>query len=252
MKVREINYVSPSQLAMFTTCPRKWWALYSGEVEVVKEPPTAAQNMGLAAHKILELSLKARIKGITSCMDPFKIIPYALKKYPLEGPERDMIPTLIQNAEHMGWYDRTDEKVKVEEKINYLINGKIKIGGRADKLELGNKYTRIVDLKSGKSPYDPQSLRKNWQAMLYSLPFLEEGKRAQAEFWFIRYKTEKQSVVFFDQDKPMIEKRIIEVVDKMEETTGSNYCKNNFCKWCPFYTECKKMKGKEIRTWKET
>ena len=251
MKVREVTYVSPSQLSMFETCPRKWWALYSGEVEVEKEPPTVAQNLGLAVHKVLELSLKARINGINRCMDPNKIIPYALKKYPVDGPEFDMIPTLIQNAEHMGWFDRTDENVRTEEKISYLINDKVKIGGRVDKLEIGNSITRVVDLKTGKRPFDPMTLRKNWQAKLYSLPHLSEGRRTIAEFWFIRYKTEKQCVAFYNHDKPLIEKSVLRIVDKMEEEDGSRYCKNNFCKWCPFYKECNKMKGKEIRSWKD-
>ena len=250
-KVREVTYCSPSQLSLFQQCPRQWWALYSGEVEVEKEPPTPAQNMGLAAHKVLELSLKARIEGIKKCEDPYKIIPYAIKKYPIVGQELNMIPELIKNAEGMGWFNKTDSNVKVEQKINYLINDKVKIGGRADKLELGKKCTKVVDLKTGKRPYDINTLRQNWQAMLYSLPFLEENKRAQVEFWFIRFKKEKQSVVFFNEDKPRIERAVLEVVDKMEETDGTAYRPNRFCNWCPFQQECEKMKGKEIKSWKD-
>ena len=60
--MNEVKRISATQLGMFTECPRKWWAHY---VKRIPRPePSEAIKIGLAVHKILEVSLLATQKGI--------------------------------------------------------------------------------------------------------------------------------------------------------------------------------------------
>lgn len=249
---REINYVSSNQLSIVDECVRKWWALYSKDITPPKRVESTAINLGNSVHKILEMSLKAKIRGVNKCVNPHIITPNILKNYDVLEEDKELIPGLINNAIGMGWYDNYDcGNVETEFKIKHYIlrnpndpnSLKIKIGGKIDRLEFNydTNTVYIDDIKTGKRPYQLSTLKSIWQAKIYSLPYLTEFERIKVGFWFIRYHDKKLSVEFNRREIPMIERSIIKRVKIMEETDGMEYTKNKFCNNCPALSICKKM-----------
>lgn len=229
--------ISATQLSMFEECQRKWWAFY---VKKIPRPePTEAIKLGLAIHKILELSLLAKQKGMDQYSDPRSLIKAACKEHDLNAADTARLPMLIQNAEKMGWFDNY-EISRPEFELKYKIDD-VGVIIRVDRQTELDDHVKIVDIKSGKYPYETDELKKNWQTRLYSLPFLET-KPVSMEFWFVRFFHKKPHILldFNDKEEFLTDARTL--IKKMRECDGSQYNEGWGCKWCAFKEECIKMR----------
>jgi len=229
--------VSATQLSMFETCPRQWWAFYVKKIE--RPPPTEAIKLGLASHKILELSLLAKQKGFKKYSDPLALIKPAAKEHDLNPADIARLPILLQNATKMGWYDNY-EISRPEFEMKYKI-GNVGVIIRVDRQTELDDLVRIVDIKSGKYPYEQEELYGNWQTRLYSLPFLE-SKPVSMEFWFIRFFHKKPTIILTSEDRKIFLEDAEKLIERMFVADGSEFKENRNCRWCAFKDECIKMR----------
>jgi CRISPR/Cas system-associated exonuclease Cas4 (RecB family) len=221
---------------MFGECPRKWHYRYIQKIPE-EQTNTIALRLGSAVHEVLELSLKAKMKGIEKYSDPASMYAAAFKQFDLEPESQAAVPDMMKHATMMGWFENY-EYTELEISIRHPINDFF-LGGRIDRRELNPGRTKIIDLKTGKYPYSIKDLEGNWQVKAYSLPFLEQGD-VDVEFWFVRFPNKKPKITVLSLQKNQIEDSINAVVDEMKAEDGSNYKVNRFCKYCPFYDKCQK------------
>ncbi len=235
--MNEIKRISATQLSLFSECPRKWWAHY---VKRIKRPESSeAIKIGLAVHKILEVSLLATQNGMDQYADPNVLLPPAVKEWELSNKDRVHLSMMLENAKRMGWFEDHEHSSPEFEKV-YTIDD-IEVIVKIDRLLKTPDHVRVVDLKSGKYPYEVATLKENWQTRMYSLPFLEEFDKVKMEFWFLRFfykniacELDKEDYkIFIDETRVMI--------DRMRSCTGEEFKTSRLCQWCPFFEECQKM-----------
>lgn len=235
--MNKIKRISATQLGMFTECPRKWWAHY---VKRIKRPdPSEAIKIGLAVHKILEVSLLATQNGIEKYSDPNVLLGPAVKEWELGIKDRAHLSMMLENAKRMGWFEEYENSSPEFEKV-YSIDD-VEVIVKIDRLLKTPDYVRVVDLKSGKYPYEEATLKENWQTRMYSLPFLEEFDKVKMEFWFLRFFYKNVSCTLDKEDRKIFLDETREKIDQMRSCTGEEFKTSYLCKWCPFFEECQEM-----------
>jgi CRISPR/Cas system-associated exonuclease Cas4 (RecB family) len=229
--------VSPSQLATFQQCPRKWWALYVKHIP--KPPETDAVKLGKALHKILEITLKCTIKNKKKYTDTAYISNIVSKSYSLTEADNILLSNLIANAKSLGWFADYTTETTLEDGFELSLKDDLKINGRFDRVDFTPKYVNVIDLKTGKHPYSINDLKDNWQGKLYALPWLVKGyDMVKINFWFVRFLNGKQNLFYKQSHKNTIIKEIISLVDEMRTCDGSVKCESKLCNYCPFQKEC--------------
>lgn len=238
----KVKYVSPSQFESFDQCPRQWWA--NKVKKIPQPPPTPALNIGNAVHKVCELTLLARMNGKTKYAELESVMPVVSKKWNLNKEEADLVRFLARNAVVMGWFlFCPDGNSMSEMELKMEINGASVIG-RADRVDkVTPSLVRIIDLKTGKRPYEESSLKKNWQSRIYGLHALKGGaEKVVSQFWFLRLGLlGYRNVEFSDNDVGWITEEISKKIDEMREFDGSWCRRHQFCKSCPVQEECRQM-----------
>jgi hypothetical protein len=235
--MNEIKRISATQLGMFTDCPRKWWAHYVKRIE--RPEPSEAIKIGLAVHKICEVSLNAAKKGIEKYSNPNVLLEPAVKEYELQTRDRAALSMMLENVLLMGWFENPEESFPEFEKV-YTIDD-VEVIVKIDRLLKTSEYAHVVDLKSGKYPYEEDTLKENWQTRLYTIPFLQEYEKVRMDFWFLRFFHKNISCVVDQSDLPVFLSETREVIDKMRHCDGQEYKESRLCQWCPFFNECQQM-----------
>jgi hypothetical protein len=235
--MNEVKRISATQLGMFTDCPRKWWAHYVKKIE--RPEPSEAIKIGLAVHQICEVSLNATKKGIEKYSDPMVLLEPAVKEYELQKRDRAALSMMLENVKLMGWYEDPQNSHPEFEKL-YKIDD-VEVIVKIDRLLKTPEYVHVVDLKSGKYPYDENTLKENWQARLYTIPFLQEYDKVKMDFWFLRFFHKSISCMVDQSDLPVFLDEIREVINKMRRCEGHEYHESKLCQWCPFFNECQEM-----------
>ena len=236
-----IKYLSASQIGTFEQCPRKWWAIWIKKI--VQPPESDAVKLGKAAHKILEILLRANQLNIEKYKDQHILIALYSKIYDLSEDNRLLLNQMIDIAINNKWLSTYNDKTLIEYPFSVPFTESINIIGRYDRIDVINDDAiRIIDLKTGKRKYSKEDLDNNWQAKIYALSFLESDyKEFFVDFWFLRYKSPKQSLLFKKKQLDAIKKELGVIVENMLNYDGSTKCENKFCNYCPFNKECKEM-----------
>jgi RecB family exonuclease len=232
--------VSASQLGTFEQCPRKWWATW---VKKIPQPPESeAIKLGKAAHKVLELALKAYKKNLDKYKDTDFLCNIIKRAFELNEEDSKLLPMLVANAKKMGWLENYNEQTTVEDEFKFQINPTVEVVGRFDRIDIDDGKVTIKDIKSGKHLYSDYDLKNNWQAKTYALPFLLKGYEiVNAEFWFIRFVNGKQNLAFRQSQKTKLLKEFNTITEQMKAYTGATRKCSKLCNWCAFQEECNKM-----------
>lgn len=242
--MNKIRNLSSSQIATFNECPRKWWAIW---IKKIAQPPDSdAVKLGKAVHKILEILLRANQLNKEKYKDKNILISLYSKIYDISEDNRLLLSQMVDIAINNHWLSTYTEKTVVEYPFKVPFTDSINIIGRYDRIDVINDDSiRIIDLKTGKRKYSKEDLDNNWQAKIYALSFYESDyKEFFVDFWFLRYKSPKQTLLFKKKQLESIKKELGVIVENMINYDGSTKCENRFCSYCPFNQECKEMEKK--------
>ena len=222
---------SPSNLAQYVSCPRKYWGQ---RAKLIQWKETPQKLRGTAVHAALEQAVKDG--------------PQAVKAWP-DGIAHIYTQSVISDLRKQALTAQlfTEHEMCVNDK--YVSTGwwddDAMLRAKADLILLWPDHAFIGDWKTGKI-YPDSDLQLRVEALLvhvlYKVPVVNWS------LFYVDYSQTKSGVVDFTKGVQQVEDIVLlmQKIKTLVETGGAFLPKKNkFCKWCDLYhgMYCEDSKG---------
>lgn len=237
----KLEALSASRIETFDECQLKYHAIYEEEL---KDKPHPLTNMGSAAHKMFELSTRARLTpGVLDLLhDPYHHEAGAVTEFDVQPDLVPLLRELTKNALDWGYFRNISRCVGVEIKFSFALpdgTGTL-VRGFIDRLDVWDDVAEVIDLKTQKEPFDTSALKDKWQARIYNLAARTiqptvKGK-VRVSFWVLRHQV--QPVWLTADDAKKTEEDLVAKATEIRDCTDPQPHPSGLCPWCPKYDAC--------------
>lgn len=225
-----VKHVSASRLKTFRECNLKHH--YNYVIKLPRETNDGA-IVGSVVHEIYE---NAYNEG---CWPKYShLIADACKKYDVSRKTLiRKVVELCESLKKMGYWDTVDKFYGAEVVVDLILkDGKTKIYGFIDRLDIIGSHATVIDIKTQKKLFTQAELDDNLQGMIYTLAvkrMFPHLKTIDVEFW--QAKHDKIQKCNFYEYADSIEQMLIDSKQEIETCDDPQPNKNQYCRWCPGY-----------------
>jgi putative RecB family exonuclease len=245
---------SYSRLETFERCKLKFKYKYLDKI-IPDIPKNIEAHLGAVVHETLEwLYIQVMENKIPSIDDV--IIYYSEKWTEQYTPDILIVNKLMTEKDYLNkgisflidYYFKhqpfKDNTIATEKKIEILLDeiGDKRIVGFIDRL-VNNKETNemeIHDYKTANTLPAKEELEKNRQLALYSIAIKEEfGKEKNIRLiWHYLAHNQNICIIKTNEELANLKKEVIELINKIEQTTHFPPNPSKLCNWCEYKNMC--------------
>lgn len=243
-------HTSYSALNTFLTCPLKY---KFQQIDKIKTPPSPRQILGSLIHATLKFAHGTTPSGFPTSEEVIDYFSrnFQEKNFPLEESENYFTDGLEIIQSYLSVLGEEERKKTIVMEYRFSIPlGEHTIGGSIDRIDRTKEGFEIIDYKTDRKVPPQDKIDKDLQLSIYLKAFIEKWpslfakisktEKIKLSLFYLRHGL-KMSTTRTPADLEQIEKNLLDITNKLEETTKANSFEprmNPLCDWCDYQKLC--------------